>query len=184
MLTKKSIYCIIYYILVLRKEMKEDEIYTKLFDFSRPTYFKWKREEVPVMQLLSKYFNKEDLEEFLSRGFVSKYENFNKYSIDPVFEDFVIVNLKRIHKLDRSLFNLFFPTSEFITRHLKNIDDVDLKDLTVKNAKNKFKDFLLSVKLSKLFDSEAKQHNVVKEINDKFSDIEIYLILKYPYRFV
>jgi len=155
--------------------MKEDEIYTKLFDFSRPTYFKWKREEVPVMQLLSKYFNKEDLEEFLSRGIVSKYENFDKYSIDPVFEDFAIVNLKRIHKLDRSLFNLFFPTSEFITRHLKNIDDIDLNDLTVKNAKNKFKDFLLSVKLSKLFDSEAKRHNVVKEINDKFSDIEISL---------
>jgi len=56
--------------------MKEDEIYTKLFRFSRPTFFKWKKDNVPIMELISKYFTKEDLEEFIEKGFVSKFEKF------------------------------------------------------------------------------------------------------------
>lgn len=67
--------------------LKEEEIYTQLFQFSRPTFFKWKREKVPVMELLKKYFTKEDLHEFLEKGFVTKYEKFDKYAIDPIFEN-------------------------------------------------------------------------------------------------
>jgi len=164
--------------------MKEEEIYMKLFNFSRTTYFKWKREKVPAIVLLSKYFDKKDLEEFLLNGFVAKYEDFQGYAVDPVFEDFIIINLKRIHRLDRSLFNLFFPTSEFITRHLKKINDIDLSNLTIKNAKSQFKEFLLSVELSSFLDSEIKRTKIIKEIDNEFADIEIYCLLKYPDRFV
>lgn len=164
--------------------MKDDEIYTQLFQFSRPTFFKWKREKVPVMQLISKYFQKEDLEEFLQKGFISKFEKFEDYHLDPVFEDYVIQNLKRINRLDRSIFNIIFPTPEFITRHLKQLTEQDLNNLTVKNAKERFKAFLLSVKLSKIWDTEAKRKTVIQEVDSHFSDIEIYLIMKYPEKFI
>lgn len=164
--------------------MKEEEIYTQLFQFSRPTYFKWKREKVPIMELIAKYFDKEDLTEFLEKGFVSKYEKFDNYSLDPAFQDFVIHNLQRQYKLNRSFFNLFSSKSEFITRHLQSLSSEDLTDLTVKNAKEKFLTFISTVKLSKLFDSENKRNIVIKEINMNFSDIEIYLILKFPEKFI
>jgi len=166
--------------------MKEEEIYTKLFNFSRPTFFKWKREKVPAIVLISKYFSKEDLNEFLEKGYVSKYEDFSNYALDPVFEDYVIINMKRLHRLNRSFFNLFFPTAEFITRHLKDFQNysLDLSNLTIKNAKEKFKDFISSVKLHIIFDSETKRKHILEEIDENFADIEIFLLLKYPEKFL
>jgi len=55
--------------------MKLEEIYMKLFDFSRPTYYKKKRELVPALSLIERYFSEKDLLEYLEKGFVSKYEN-------------------------------------------------------------------------------------------------------------
>jgi len=48
--------------------MKREELFMKLFNFSRPTYYKWKREHTPALSLLEKYFTQEELEEFLETG--------------------------------------------------------------------------------------------------------------------
>ncbi|MEA3373706.1 MAG: hypothetical protein U9Q62_08465 [Campylobacterota bacterium] len=53
---------------------KKEEIYARLFNFSRPTYFKWKREGVPAMQLLLKYFTDEELDCFLATGVIPRME--------------------------------------------------------------------------------------------------------------
>lgn len=163
--------------------MKEDEVYTRLFQYSRPTFFKWKREKVPVMELIAKYFSISDLEEFLDRGIVSKYETFESYKVDPVFEDYIIQNMKRFHKLDSTILNKFYPGSEFITRHMKSFDNNHVQDVTVMNAKEKFKSFLVSVELSSWLDSEKKRKKVLDDIDNKFSNIEIYLLMKYPEKF-
>ena len=44
--------------------MTEREIYMNLFDVSINTYYNWKKENRPIINLLDKYFSKEDLEEF------------------------------------------------------------------------------------------------------------------------
>ncbi len=45
--------------------MKHDEIMTKLFDISRPTYYKWKKEKRPIVIFIEKYFSDEEILEFL-----------------------------------------------------------------------------------------------------------------------
>jgi hypothetical protein len=46
----------------------------KLFDFSINTYYLWRKQGRLIFNLLDKYFSKEDLEEFIATGKVSKYE--------------------------------------------------------------------------------------------------------------
>jgi len=55
--------------------LTERDIFMKLFDFSINTYYLWKKQGRLIFDLLDKYFSKEDLEEFISTGKVSKYED-------------------------------------------------------------------------------------------------------------
>lgn len=50
------------------------QIMAGLFSTAEGTFYKWKRENRPIISLLEKYFTKADLEEFLSTGAVMKYE--------------------------------------------------------------------------------------------------------------
>lgn len=54
--------------------MKKEDIFTKLFQFSIPTFYNWQREKRPIIKLLEKYFTKDDLEEFLQTGKIQKFE--------------------------------------------------------------------------------------------------------------
>lgn len=51
------------------------ETMAKLFDSSEGAYYKWKRENRPIITLLEKYFTKEELEEFLMSGKISRMES-------------------------------------------------------------------------------------------------------------
>jgi hypothetical protein len=42
--------------------------------FSRNTFFVWKREKRPIISLLEKYYSKEELQEFLETGKISKQD--------------------------------------------------------------------------------------------------------------
>lgn len=50
------------------------ETMAKLFSTSEGTYYKWKRENRPIINLLEKYFTKEDIEEFLEFNSIEKFE--------------------------------------------------------------------------------------------------------------
>lgn len=50
-----------------------------LFQYSRATYYSWKREKRPIILLIEKYFTKEDLEEFLQTNEISKLKNLDYY---------------------------------------------------------------------------------------------------------
>lgn len=60
--------------------MTIDAVLSQLFEYSKPTYFRWKKEQRPIISLIDKYFTKEDLEEFLQSGKIKRFEDFNKYS--------------------------------------------------------------------------------------------------------
>lgn len=65
--------------------MTEEQIMVDLFDFSAPTYYKWKKHERrKIFLLLETYFTKSDLEEFLSTGKISKYESFTSTNQNDV----------------------------------------------------------------------------------------------------
>jgi len=53
----------------------KNKIYSDIFNFNTSTYYRWKEEKRPIVALIDKYFTKEDLEEFLATGKVSKYED-------------------------------------------------------------------------------------------------------------
>lgn len=50
------------------------ETMAELFSTAEGTYYKWKREKRPIIALLDIYFSKEDIEEFLETGKISKFE--------------------------------------------------------------------------------------------------------------
>lgn len=54
--------------------MKTDEIYIELFSYSRPTYYKWKRENNKALKLIQKYFTDKEIIEFIKTGEVSAQE--------------------------------------------------------------------------------------------------------------
>lgn len=47
----------------------------KLLDVSDKTFYNWKKEKRPILELLEKYFTKEDLEEFLETEKITKFES-------------------------------------------------------------------------------------------------------------
>jgi len=159
--------------------MKPDEI-EDFFGITYRTWQNWRKEKRTVVSFFEKYNSL--ISEYLKNEKIDNLEQFN-YVIDPIFEDYVVHNLKRVHRLNRSAFSILFPGSEFITRHIRNLSKEDISGLTIENAKDKFKVFLSSVTLSKFLDSEKKRQTVIDEIDNNFSDIEIYLILKYPEKF-
>lgn len=55
-------------------QLTERDVFMKLLDISVNTYYLWRRQGRLILSLLDKYFTKEDLEEFLASGKVSKYE--------------------------------------------------------------------------------------------------------------
>lgn len=54
--------------------MTHEQLMVKLFQFSSPTYYKWKKHENrPIFDLLDRYFSKEDLEEYVKTGEIAKF---------------------------------------------------------------------------------------------------------------
>lgn len=67
----------------------------ELMKISRSGYFKFKREERPIISLLEKYFNKEDLREFIDTGKIVRLENIqNKSGSDGVILNLLIDEAK------------------------------------------------------------------------------------------
>ncbi|OGS70806.1 MAG: hypothetical protein A3F91_09845 [Flavobacteria bacterium RIFCSPLOWO2_12_FULL_35_11] len=58
--------------------MNYKELMGKIFDFYPSTFYTWKKQGRPIIALLEKYFSKEDLEEFLDAGSISKMEYVSK----------------------------------------------------------------------------------------------------------
>lgn len=54
--------------------MKKEEIYSKILDIHPKTYYSWAKQNKPILKLL-KYFEDEDLIEFISTSKISKMED-------------------------------------------------------------------------------------------------------------
>jgi len=109
------------------KNILQYQLLEKLFDFSRPTWNKWKKEERPIVHLIEKYFTNEDLHEFLETKKVSKMETLNHYenTLNIKLNKFYREKLDRETSESRSNNRLFW---DFINKYKDRISTIDLLD--------------------------------------------------------
>jgi len=89
------IYYLLWYYSGYDKENYMRNVISKLLQFkSQNTYYKWKKEERPIIIFLEKYFRKEDLEEFLETERIDKLEN-----IDSTRAISIINFINKLHAL-------------------------------------------------------------------------------------
>lgn len=95
------------------------EMMASLFSTSQGTYYKWKKENRPIISLVDKYFTKEDLEEFLETGEISKMKYLNYYQdiLNVQFITFYRENFDIGENAEK--FNKFFW--EFISQYGKEL---------------------------------------------------------------
>lgn len=63
--------------MIQRTLLNKNELMSELFGFSAPTYFRWKKENRPIIRLIDKYFSDVDLINFLCNESIPKMERFN-----------------------------------------------------------------------------------------------------------
>ncbi len=75
--------------------MKKDELYSTILGCSVSGFYKWKKQNRLIISLLEKYFTKEDLEEFLERGEINRFESIEDLKKE---QEELIENLKKVLK--------------------------------------------------------------------------------------
>ncbi len=60
------------------------KIILKILDIADKTYYNWKNEKKPIINLLEKYFTKEDLQEFTETGKIQKQELVKDLTVDDL----------------------------------------------------------------------------------------------------
>lgn len=113
--------------------MSTRDIFIRLFDFSINTYYLWKKQNRPIINLLEKYFKKEELEEFLETGKIEKFEKSknSEFLQHIVLHDFFYLQNTNNPK-NRNFVSIF-------EKFKKYIDNLSVKEI---NEKQKNKPFL------------------------------------------
>ena len=162
--------------------MKLEEIYMELFNFSRPTYYKWKRENIKVIKLLEKYFSKEDLEEYLETGKVSRYENLDNLDSD-LLERHIAYELK--HKLYLDTQSSFFKWFEHIAGTGvmdKVIQEIREESYTRRDTKQKILDRIKTMEMTGFFNkliAKGRKNVASGYIENNLSELECYVWVKH-----
>jgi hypothetical protein len=128
--------------------MNFDDVMTKLFSFTRVTYYNWLKEERIIIKFINNYFDKEDLCEIIERnGRLEKLELIRNLSTNQLKEKLnfketeIIINslmgkLKLISKNNRgSLLYLYVILQK--NNEIKNYDEL-IKFLSQKIEPKKF----------------------------------------------
>ncbi|MFA5501653.1 MAG: hypothetical protein WC253_03340 [Sulfurovaceae bacterium] len=61
------------------KNVLDYKLLIQIFNITRQTWNNWKKENRLIVTLIEKYFTKEDLEEFLQTGKITKFDNYKTY---------------------------------------------------------------------------------------------------------
>jgi len=180
--------------------VKSDKELASLLDVSYSTIAAWKKRNTLDFQKVIKFALEHsiDLNYLFADTFIfnensknNKIQN-TKNQEPNEFEEYVIFQLKKIKKLDRnSFFSLLNPKKEFLTRCLEQFKEKKeemfmdgIEFLTVKNAKSVLISLIKKCKKNPILDSKTKEKNVILEVEENFSNIECYVLLKFPEYFV
>jgi len=171
----------------------------KILDIADRTYYNWKIEKRPIINLLEKYFTEQDLEEFLETGSISRLEtnqkttNFllidyvryvlsdklDKYFFEPRYDDDMELKWK-LHTIPKRVFL-------DILKHIKNQPKLEVEPYNAKEfLLETIKIWKKEIKITK--ENETKTYNLdfsqekewlISIISNDFSIVECYALIKY-----
>jgi hypothetical protein len=160
--------------------MKREDIYMQLFEFSRPTYYKWKREGVPALRLIEENFTDEELIDYLETQGKNASTQILKNNIEDFMIDDAIFSAKaKFQELQKNIFEVVY--NKGVIDILKDVSiSIELNEYDIENAKDilieKIKGYeakWLSLK------NPSKQKLLNSYIHKYFSKLECYAICKY-----
>ena len=159
----------------------------KILDIADKTYYNWKKEGRPIIELLEKYFTEDDLEEFLKYGIITKLEAKDDQHTTYMLIDYVKYNLKE--KLDKLLLKpgIFKWLENIIPKNifLKILKEIS-EDPKIEVEKYRSKEYLIqkieSYKVASINNSNKKQ--LIGIIKNNLSNIECYVLIKYADEFL
>lgn len=98
------------------------DLISKILDVHRNSYFNYKKQGRPIINLLEKYFSKAELEEFLSTGKINKFESIkttNEFlnSYKNRYFNFLHVKMRSINSLSEYQLQFYFSYLFFIRVH-------------------------------------------------------------------
>jgi len=177
----------------------------KLCSFSRNSYYVWKREGRPIIQLLEKYFSDEELEEFLQNGSIATLDSFNNNktvtNIEVLNEVSNLVRKqleRKITSLDsigtKTVSNIIedyfkrsnenIDTKDF-SLFYKNISDIqhyyaqDIAEIEIKRIRKNFK---FTEKNKEVFEAEISKKkeyriDIITNFFNNLNESELFLLL-------
>lgn len=141
-----------------------EQIMVELFEFSAPTYYKWKKHEKrKVFDLLEKYFTKEDLEEFLTIGKIQRYDEVENSKFDSYVRTSEIIKLLTKYTAEHLALSL--------AKSLESNHGISGRSKYLNNVKTKF-DFLKELNniLGDLSTEKAKEEDTIfQSVIDDFN---------------
>jgi len=164
-----------------------EELLVQLFGWSRTTYFSWKKEKRPIIDLVHKYLDEESIQEFLDTGKISKFELLGD-SKDQLEElnDLVVDNAiysakaKLVTVFESSLVDFLntYYSKDILRQILADMSEENDADLTPSNAKAKLVERIKGFEAG--FAKKPKKELLSKIIHRNFSKVEVYAMVKYP----
>ena len=149
------------------------------------SYYRWKEEGRPIIAFLERYFTKEDLEEFLKTGMMSKLENTEDNQMSYMLLEYVRYNLKG------KLSNAFETISSWSDKYIHKKNFIETlqsisSDPKFEIEKHKSKDFLIkAIEEYKIQGfSKVKKEQIINIFKNNFSNLECYTLIKYADEFL
>lgn len=128
--------------------MQRKQIIESLYGFTEGTYYNWKKEQRLILQLIEKYFNEDEIVEFIKTGKINRLEISRE--IDDELEDFAfktaVFKIKANKNLAMNLFHRVLEEANITTKqeYLIALDSIKTKLIKGEhsNWKNIVKDFI------------------------------------------
>lgn len=169
-----------------------------IMKISRSAYFKFKREKRPVMLLLEKYFDKEELIEFLETSKIQRLESFNNHNEIVKKEQESEISLELLK--DYAHYSLLRKCIEISTKTFWMSDPLKQKKINIllnvieEITKRREFDFA-NVKTLVLVGLSSYQTSLINlehsnyplhiiEFVEQLSKIEVYLLVKNPEKYL
>ncbi len=148
--------------------MKTEAIYMELFDFSRPTYFKRKREHNKALLLIQKYFPEKEILEFIQTGSIQRLQS-NTISKGGIEEHILFYAIQKIIEIPNQ--PIFGKKGFWLKGFLDALQQTE--------SQNKH-DFIENLKTldTKWWEAENWKKLTIDFMSKNFSEYEINLILQ------
>ena len=177
--------------------MTKAEIYSKIFDISEKSYYRWKaKDHKTLVLLIEKYFSDKELEEFLNTGRIERLEiaQSNKYLINKSIKLYKMICFKLTPLAEKVFFEELKSLKSYKIEDVSNIIFYSIKDEDLNSKHNyingiskisirldllklfeKIDDFELEYFIKNLEEIKAQSnHNNVSSNNKKLVELGLY----------